>query len=668
MEHAPLKYGGDCDKFTLKKLEDLYKWEIQGDEHCTVKSINFDEREYGLAQFHMHATSEHALDGYHYDAEIHFVHKDVSGSGKILVTGVFLHAEPNVEENSFIKSLWNDMKSEESTYNIEDSGMSYADLLNGLVAKSHLFNYNGSLTTPPCSEVVDWWVLNNPIPISFDELSQLKSAYEELPSTNSASDNRPTQSLNDRQIKVVLSALKLGYRHIDAAQLYHNEAEVGRAVRDPGIPHEDTFVPSKLFISDWGYQKTLAMTKASNDKLGLGYIDLYLLHTPGDKAARAETWRALEEPHELDILNGIGVFNFSGAHIDKLTKTAMIKPCVNQIEVHPWLSRPEVIKYCKNYDIFIEAYSPLVKGMKFSDPILVEITNKVNVSPAQVTVSFSLSNDFIPLPKSAYAQREKENFEAINIHFSPFQFAKFAVLDDYFVTDWMLQELLFLEQAIPPLEFERGSVESGFDPGASQTSSVRSSSSVGSMLPYFQKAIAAGYGILVMNPNMNTQLMVSSDGTVEKMPIRGSSNADEHCDHVWRNYIFPSAAHKVHFIAYGYGGVLVTQLIAKYRYELKSRLGNVAFIESSHKIDPSWNSGFKRFFSQHSISWARSDFPLNTELSRDSTAFASSGGPSGAATTASSDDAFSATSPSSRSPKSPSALQLTGVVPRVNCA
>ncbi|CAH0478043.1 unnamed protein product [Peronospora belbahrii] len=293
----------------------------------------------------------------------------------------------------------------------------------------------------------------------------------------------------------------------------------------------------------------------------------------------------------------------------------------------------------------------------------------------------------------------------------------------------MLQELLFLEQAIPPLEFERSSVESGFDPGASNTgssastgSSVRSSSSsicstndgfrmmidtdeprcifhtsknfsvaekllvyvcsfrglscgiwsrsvllkdgvqVGSMLPYFQKAIAAGYGILVMNPNMNTQLMVTPDGTVEKMPIRGSSNAEEHCDHVWRNYIFPSAAHKVHFIAYGYGGVLVTQLIAKYRYELKSRLGNVAFIESSHKIAPLWNSGFKRFFSQHSISWSRSDFPLNTELSRDATAFATTGGPSGTGTTTSSDDVFSsnASSPRLRSPKSPSAAQLTG--------
>ncbi|TDH71201.1 hypothetical protein CCR75_007296 [Bremia lactucae] len=283
----------------------------------------------------------------------------------------------------------------------------------------------------------------------------------------------------------------------------------------------------------------------------------------------------------------------------------------------------------------------------------------------------------------------------------------------------MLQELLFLEQAIPPLEFERGSVGSGFSPASSTVgsrvsagSSVRSSSSsicstkdgfrmmidtdeprcifhtsknfsvaekllvfvcsfrglscgiwsrsvllkdgvqVGSMLPYFQKAIEAGYGVLVMNPNMNTQLMVTPEGTVEKMPIRGSSNAEEHCDHVWRNYIFPSAAHKVHFIAYGYGGVLVTQLIAKYRYELKSRLGNVAFIESSHKLDPSWNSGFKRFFSQHSISWSRSEYPLNTELSRDATAF---GATPGVPTPSSTDETYSInpSSPLSRSSTSP---------------
>ncbi|KAI9991915.1 hypothetical protein PInf_017295 [Phytophthora infestans] len=201
MAHAPLKFGGDCSKFSLKKLEDLYKWEINGDEHCTVKSINFDEREYGLAQFHMHATSEHALDDYHYDAEIHFVHKAVDGSGKILVTGVFLNAEPKVQENAFVKGLWKDLETEESSFNLRDAGMTYAEMLNGLVAKSHVFNYNGSLTTPPCSEVVDWWVLNNPISISYDELHQLKKVYGELPATSDASDNRPTQPLDDREIK-----------------------------------------------------------------------------------------------------------------------------------------------------------------------------------------------------------------------------------------------------------------------------------------------------------------------------------------------------------------------------------------------------------------------------------------------------------------------------------
>ncbi|KAG1713579.1 hypothetical protein DVH05_001366 [Phytophthora capsici] len=201
LPRAPLKYGGDCEKFKLKKLEDLYKWELDGDEHCTVKSINFDEREYGLAQFHMHATSEHALDNYHYDAEIHFVHKATDGSGKILVTGVFLNAEKDVEENAFIRELWKDLKEEDASFDLQDAGLNYAELLNGLVAKSHLFNYNGSLTTPPCNEVVDWWVLNNPIPITYDELHQLKKSYGDLPSTNDASDNRPTQPLNDREIK-----------------------------------------------------------------------------------------------------------------------------------------------------------------------------------------------------------------------------------------------------------------------------------------------------------------------------------------------------------------------------------------------------------------------------------------------------------------------------------
>lgn len=242
----------------------------------------------------------------------------------------------------------------------------------------------------------------------------------------------------------------------------------------------------------------------------------------------------------------------------------------------------------------------------------------------------------------------------------------------------MLHECMFIEQAIPALEFDRASVDSDFSPGmsmSSRASSVRSSSSsicstadgfrmmvdtdvprcifhtsqnfgiaekllvfvcssrglscgiwsrtllldegvaVGSMIPYFQAAIKAGYGVLVMNPNTNTQRMVvGPDGETEKQPIHGSSTQEEHCDHVWKNYIFPSAAHKIHFIAFGYGGQLVANLVEQYKYELKNRLGNVAYIESTHKIDPKWNSNFKRFFSQHSICWKRSDEPLDTDL------------------------------------------------------
>lgn len=272
----------------------------------------------------------------------------------------------------------------------------------------------------------------------------------------------------------------------------------------------------------------------------------------------------------------------------------------------------------------------------------------------------------------------------------------------------MLHELQFCEQAIPPLEFDRSSVDSAYNPNVSvyssvSGSSVRSSSSsicstadgfrtmvdsdeprcifhtsanfsvaekllvfvcssrglscgiwsrslllhdgvpVGSMIPYFQAALRAGYGVLVMNPNMNTQVMAGADGP-EKLPIRGSSTPEEHCAHVWKKYIFPAAAHKIHFIAYGTGGALVANLVATYRHELKSRLGNVAFIESSHKVDARWSAGFRRWFSQHSVAWVRADEPLGTDLvaARDrSSSTGSNGSSTGttATTTTTSSDA-----------------------------
>ncbi|KAG1713577.1 hypothetical protein DVH05_001364 [Phytophthora capsici] len=235
---------------------------------------------------------------------------------------------------------------------------------------------------------------------------------------------------------IVLSALKQGYRHIDTAQLYHNEAEVGRAVRDSGIPREEIFVTSKLFLTDWGYTRALKSIKKSNEKIGLGYIDLFLLHAPGDSSTRADTWRAVEELHAQGILKDIGVSNFSGAHIDKLMKTAKVKPAVNQIEVHPWLTRPETVKYCQDHDIIVQAYSPLVKGYKMRDSTLNEIANEVGASPSQVLVAFSLARDIIPLPKSANTKRQKENLEAVNVKLSTEQVERLMALDEYYVTDW----------------------------------------------------------------------------------------------------------------------------------------------------------------------------------------------------------------------------------------
>ncbi|POM68551.1 Putative aldehyde reductase [Phytophthora palmivora] len=224
----------------------------------------------------------------------------------------------------------------------------------------------------------------------------------------------------------VVSALKQGYRHIDTAQFYQNEADVGRAIKDSGIPREEIFVTSKLFVQNWGYEKALETTKTSNEKLGLGYIDLYLLHAPGDVATRDETWRALEELQEQGILKDIGVSNFGEPHLEKLVKTAKVKPAVNQVELHPWLTRTSLVNYCKEHNILLEAYSPLAKAVKLTDPTLNGIANEIGATPAQVLVAFSLANDFITLPKSVNPARQKANLDAASIKLSPTQVAKLA--------------------------------------------------------------------------------------------------------------------------------------------------------------------------------------------------------------------------------------------------
>jgi diketogulonate reductase-like aldo/keto reductase len=210
----------------------------------------------------------------------------------------------------------------------------------------------------------------------------------------------------------VVSALKRGYRHIDTAQYYENEADVGRAVRDSGIPREQIFVTSKLFLPHWGYDKAVAATRESNEKLGLGYIDLFLLHAPGDAATRAETWRALEDLQTEGVVKDIGISNFSEAHYQKLAETFRVKPALNQVELHPWLTRSELVKFFEKEGVLLEAYSPLAKAAKLSDPTVTQIASELSATTAQA------------------------NLESVNITLTAEQVAKLDALDEYLVTGW----------------------------------------------------------------------------------------------------------------------------------------------------------------------------------------------------------------------------------------
>ncbi|DBA05449.1 TPA: hypothetical protein N0F65_007611 [Lagenidium giganteum] len=236
--------------------------------------------------------------------------------------------------------------------------------------------------------------------------------------------------------QAVLSALKLGYRHIDTAQCYQNEDDVGRAVKDSGIPRSEVFITTKLWLSNWGYEKAIKATKVSIDRLGGSYIDLMLLHAPGDKKLRAETWRALEELHAQGLLRDIGVSNFGEAHLKKLGETAKVAPCVNQIELHPWLMRSDLVAYCSQHGVLLEAYSPLARAERLYDPVVGSIATQLNATPAQVLIAWSLAKGFITLPKSVNPERQRQNLESAKLQLTADQISRLDALDRYMVTAW----------------------------------------------------------------------------------------------------------------------------------------------------------------------------------------------------------------------------------------
>ena len=213
---------------------------------------------------------------------------------------------------------------------------------------------------------------------------------------------------NSEAIQAVKAALKAGYRSIDTAAYYQNEEGVGIGIKEAGIPREELFITSKVWNSDQGYDSTIKAFEASLKRLGLDYLDLYLIHWPV-KGKYKETWKALEKVYKEGKVRAIGVSNFHIHHLQDLLQEAKIKPMVNQVEFHPRLTQKELRQYCKEQGIQFEAWSPLMRGQLFDNDVLKEIGKKYNKTPAQVILRWDLQHEVVTIPKSVNEQRIIEN-------------------------------------------------------------------------------------------------------------------------------------------------------------------------------------------------------------------------------------------------------------------
>jgi len=209
-------------------------------------------------------------------------------------------------------------------------------------------------------------------------------------------------------VQAIGHALGIGYRLIDTAAMYGNEREVGEAVRAVGLPRDDVFVTTKLWNSDHGYEPALEAFAESQERLGLGPVDLYLIHWPAPRR-RAESWRALEHLLKEGECRAIGVSNYTVRHLEELLAQSSVVPAVNQVEMHPFVYDPELLAYCKGKGIVVEAYSPLTRGNRLRDATVAAVAMKVARTPAQVLLRWGLQHGLVSIPKSARSERIEEN-------------------------------------------------------------------------------------------------------------------------------------------------------------------------------------------------------------------------------------------------------------------
>jgi methylglyoxal/glyoxal reductase len=235
--------------------------------------------------------------------------------------------------------------------------------------------------------------------------------------------------------RAVLAALAAGYRHIDTAAVYGNEAQVGAAIAESGIPRDQIFVTSKLWNNDHGYDKALVAYDASLKRLKLDYLDLYLIHWPV-AGLRLDSWRALEQLSTDKRVRSIGVSNFMAPHLQELAKVAKVLPAVNQIELTPFLQRQETTTLCRELGIKLEAYSPLTRGQRLNHPVVLELATLLARSPAQVLLRWGIQQGFVILPKSVQQARIEENAALFDFELDAQAMQRLDALEEGLVTGW----------------------------------------------------------------------------------------------------------------------------------------------------------------------------------------------------------------------------------------
>ncbi|MBE6828063.1 MAG: aldo/keto reductase [Ruminococcaceae bacterium] len=236
----------------------------------------------------------------------------------------------------------------------------------------------------------------------------------------------------------VISAISAGYRHIDTAAAYQNEAYVGKGVKKSGVSRDEIFLVSKLPNDDHGYENAIASCEKSLMRLGTDYLDSYLIHWPvlvqnQDRVEEdlCETWRAFLRLYEDGKLRSVGTSNFMEEHIEMLKKNFSVYPMINQVQMHPQNPQDEMVAYCKENNILPEAWSPLIQGQAFKRELLINMAAKYGVSVSQLCIRFIVQKGAVPVPKSSSPERIRENADVFGFNISDEDMLEIATLKKY---------------------------------------------------------------------------------------------------------------------------------------------------------------------------------------------------------------------------------------------